>query len=353
MKHQDLGIDMEKILVVNGPSVGVDGENLESRLQVFKNKAASYHTISAVSGSGSVPGKGINLATGMRKLGEPEDANQSGRLVYVDYDFTKTYDLPFLAGRPFTAEISTDEQGVIINEEAVKVFDLGSPEDALQEKLIIQTNQNDTLQVIGVLKNFHWNSLKEANSPYLFAFKGERCPPYFSLKMNLSNIQETIAHIESTYESVFPGNPFNYFFLDDHFNQQYQSDLQFGNLFSAFSILAIFIACLGLFALVSFSAILRVKEIGIRKVFGASVGNLMILLSREYMILLCIAITLAVPAIIIGGKSWLNNYAYKVGMGVDLFLIPGLILVVISFLTVSYRTYAAASTNPAESLRTE
>ncbi|MEO0334537.1 MAG: FtsX-like permease family protein, partial [Bacteroidota bacterium] len=160
-------------------------------------------------------------------------------------------------------------------------------------------------------------------------------------------------HIKSTYQSIYNDDPFHYFFLDDNFNQQYQADLQFGNLFSAFSGLAIFIACLGLFALVSYSATLRIKEIGIRKVLGASISNLMLLLSREYLVLLLIAIVLAVPATILGGRAWLENYAYKTEIGLDLLLIPGVILLLISVLTVSYRTYTTAKTNPAESLRAE
>jgi putative ABC transport system permease protein len=144
-----------------------------------------------------------------------------------------------------------------------------------------------------------------------------------------------------------------YFFLDDEFNRQYQSDLQFGNLFTAFSVLAIFIACLGLFALVFSSTILRMKEIGIRKVLGATIGNLMILLTREFLRPVLMAIFLAVPFIILGGQIWLNNYAFRIRLGFDIFLIPALILIVTSLLTISYRTYIAASTNPVKSLKTD
>ncbi|HKZ37588.1 MAG TPA: FtsX-like permease family protein, partial [Chryseolinea sp.] len=130
-----------------------------------------------------------------------------------------------------------------------------------------------------------------------------------------------------------------------------QSEVQFGNLFLAFTILAIFIASIGLFALVSYSATLKIKEIGIRKVMGASVSNLMMLLSKEYLIPLLFANVLAIPAILYGGRAWLDNYAFRTTMSFELFLIPGLLLIVISFLTVSYRTYITARTNPVESLR--
>ena len=197
----------------------------------------------------------------------------------------------------------------------------------------------------------HWSSLREAYTPIMFIISNYG--GYFSIRMNLSDIPETIAYIKSVYQSVFPDDPFSYFFLDDDFNRQYQADLQFGNLFSAFSLLAVFIACIGLFALVSFSATLRIKEIGIRKVLGASVISLMILLSREYLMLLSLAIVLAVPAVVIGGQKWLDNYAYKVAIGWELVLIPGLILLIIALITVSYRTFAAAKANPVDALKSE
>ncbi len=353
MKNQDLGIDMKKILVVKGARVVLEslkseGVTLGSKYQAFKNKVVAYHAISGVAFTSPVPGKGYYGTGGFWKVGNPESTVQEGNIIVVDTGFANTYDLNFLAKDLLIKEFSPDEK-VIINNEAVKVFGFGSPEEALHEKL---TNGGDTLEILGVVKNVYWSSLKDAQSPMLFVLNNEY-GEYFSIKMNLSDIRETISYIASAYYSVFPDDPFHYFFLDDAFNHQYQSDLQFRNLFSAFSILAIFIACLGLFALVSYSATLRVKEIGIRKVFGASISHLMVLLSKEYLVLLCIAILLAVPAILIGGKAWLENYAYKVGIGLDLFLIPGLVLVIISFLTVGYRTYASARANPVESLRAE
>jgi putative ABC transport system permease protein len=353
MKNQNLGIDMEKILVVNGARVFLEtldkeGVTEETKQQTFRNKVTAHHSISSVSLTSSIPSKGYFYTESFRRAGAPENTDQAASYVLVDTVFAETYGLEFLAKAASFNESAAYEQA-IVNEETVKVFGLGSAEEALHEYLV--NNWGDSVEIVGVVKNIHWSSLKEAYTPIMFIFSNYG--GYFSIRMNLSDIQESIKHIESAYHAVFPNDPFVYSFLDDNFNRQYQSDLQFRNLFSAFSILAIFIACLGLFALVSFSATLRVKEIGIRKVFGASVGNLMMLLSREYIILLCIAIALAVPAIIIGGRAWLDNYAYKVRMGVDLFLIPGLILVIISFLTVSYRTYASARANPAESLRAE
>ncbi|WPP48965.1 ABC transporter permease [Catalinimonas niigatensis] len=358
MKSQDMGIDMEKILVVQGPRV-MDYSNLRNLYNTFKNEASRYHSIASVTGTGAVPGTGNMFRGYVWRKDKLRETEQLVNVEQVDGEFTQTFDLQLLAGTTFTRDMrindmqrSGNDGPVIINEKAVKAFGFDSPEDALHEKLITIVGDTVEVEIVGVVKDFYWNSLQKAQMPSLFALN-DAYGAYFSFRINLSDIPETIAFINATYDSVFPGNPFDYFFLDAHFNKQYQADIQFRNLFSAFSALAIFIACIGLFALVSYSATLRIKEIGIRKVLGAGVGHLMMLLSREYLMLLLIAVGLAVPAIIIGGKAWLENYAYKVGISIDLFLIPGLMLMFISFLTVCYRTYTTAKTNPVDSLKTE
>jgi putative ABC transport system permease protein len=354
MKNQDLGIDMEKILVLNGPRVFLEtleevGLTEESKQEVFRNKLLAHHSISAFSLGSSIPSKGYFYTEGFRKVGAPEKNDQNASYVLVDSAFAHTYDLEFLAKATSYNKKNYPNQPAIVNEETVRTFGLGSAEEALHQVLI--NNWGDSIEIIGVVKNIHWSSLKNAYTPtlYIFANYGG----YFSIRMNISDIQASIAHIKAAYQEVFPDDPFHYFFLDDAFNQQYQADLQFRNLFSAFSALAIFIACIGLFALVSYSATLRFKEIGIRTVLGAGTGHLMMLLSREYLMLLLFSIGLAVPAILFGGKAWLENYAYQVGISIDLFIIPALTLLLISFLTVCYRTYATAKANPVDALKME
>ncbi len=350
MKSQDLGYGIEKILVVNGPRVIIEEgqEILFSKYGTFRNEVRNHAAVSSVSLTSQIPTHGYLGEWNVRKLGEPESKNKAGYVIFADTSFTDTYDIEFLAKKKFPAVINEFEQ-LIINEATVKMLELGLPEEAVGEQLLVF---GDTLEVLGVIPNIHWSSLKEAPRPMLLSLDNHY-GAYLSIKINLSNIPETIAHVKSTYQSIYPNDPFHYFFLDDSFNQQYQADLQFGNLFSAFSVLAIFIATIGLFALVSFSAALRVQEIGIRKVLGATVSSLMILLSREYLLLLLVASLMAVPIIILGGKAWLDNYAYKVGIGAGLFFVPALVLLAIALLTVSYRTYAAARANPVDSLRTE
>ena len=365
MKNQELGMEIEKILIVKGPKKipdapevtdGTDMDQIRaantfsrSTFDVFRNQITDYHSIVAATGSYAIPGQVYNTAVpDVRKEGEPEGSGNYGRYIFAGLDFVQTYGLELIAGRSFTAEMA-EEEYVIINEEATQTYGLGSPEEAVQQKLIFD---GYPVTIAGVVKNFHWQSLKDPHTPYLLIFVGST-PPYISLNMKLSNIQESLAYVEETYQSVFAGNPFEYFFLEEDFNRQYQADVQFGNLFLAFTTLAIIIACIGLLALVSYSATLRTKEIGIRKVLGASISDVMMLLSKEYLILLLIATLSAVPIILYWGVNWLDNYAFRTKIGPDLLIVPTLILFLIAIITVSYRTYAAAKANPVKSLRIE
>jgi putative ABC transport system permease protein len=321
---------------------------LGSSYESFKNLLTGHHSISSATATSSVPSKDYEYIDDVRRLRAAEESGREGNLILVDVDLFNTYELDFLSKSEIPENLSNWKYAVI-NEEAIEVFGFSSPEEALGEELVFSSYQ---VKIVGVVKNVHWSSLKEASPPTLFILDDEY-GVYFSIKTNLSDIPATLAHIESAYKSVFPEDPFEFFFLDDSFNRQYQSDLQFQNLFLAFSILAILIACLGLFALVSFSATLKVKEIGVRKILGASVGNLMLQLSSEYIVLLGCAVILAIPIFVLGASSWLENYAYRIDIGLELILIPVLILFLIALATVSYRTYVASNANPVTSLRAE
>lgn len=174
-----------------------------------------------------------------------------------------------------------------------------------------------------------------------------------SVRMSTSNIQETLATIEQEYKTLFPDNPFNYNFMDEFFAQQYQSDRQFGQIFTTFSLIAILIACLGLFGLASFTLDQRVKEIGIRKVLGARISSILLLLYKDYMVLIFLAAVLVVPVVYFALNQWLEDFAYRIDITSDLFLLPILILTMITFLTITYQSFRAAIINPTASLRKE
>ncbi|MDW3209480.1 MAG: FtsX-like permease family protein [Reichenbachiella sp.] len=352
MMNQDLGVNMEEVLVVNGPRVvlKLDRDIQLSKFKNFRNQLTAHHSIMDVSGSSHTPGQKFSWVGEIRKLGTPREAYKNGYVVFTDSHFANTYDLQFVSGGGYESHMTSYEDGLIINEAAVRAFDLGTAEQALKEQLIVSIG--DTLRILGVVADVHWQSLKDAHYPMVFALH-QFDNVVFSANVKTNDMQETLAMVQTAYQENFPNDPFSYHFLDESFNRQYQADLQFGNLFAAFSALAIFIACLGLFALVSFSATLRMKEIGIRKVLGAKIGHLMMLLSKEYLYLLLIANVLALPAVWYWGSDWLNNYAFKIDMNIDLFVIPGLMLLVISTFTVSYQTFSTAKANPVDSLRSE
>ncbi|WP_086540132.1 ABC transporter permease, partial [Algoriphagus antarcticus] len=315
MKNQDLVLDIEKILVLDGPSRILEKDRLaqESKFQVFKEQVSKHLTISEVSGSSSIPGRGSSATLDMWALDAPDEMGlkQSSSIIFIDDDFFDTYDFELLSGEDFRERGKWIPNDVIINEAAVRAFGLQDPANAIGKRLAADYGSVDTITVSAVVKDFHWSSLKDSYTPYVFVHN-QFYNSYYSLKIDISDIQGSMDHIQAAYNSAFPEDPFNYYFLDEDFNRQYQADIQFANLFSAFSILAIIIACLGLFALVSVTAILRAKEVSIRKVLGASVGKLMLLLVREYIFLLGVSAVLAVPAVIWGGKAWLENYAYRV-----------------------------------------
>jgi putative ABC transport system permease protein len=223
-------------------------------------------------------------------------------------------------------------------------------EEALSKSLVI--GGGDTSKILGVMKNFNWNTLKSEDIPIIF-FPAPLVTSFFSCKIGTENIQKTIKAIRSEYDEMFPGNPFDYYFMDEYFNSLYQADLNFGKIFGAFSILAIVVACLGLYGLSSFTAIQRTKEIGIRKVHGANVNNILLLLYRYFTVLITISAVIAIPVTFFGIKKWLENYAHKTSISPELFIIPIIALLLIALLTVSFETIKAANRNPAATLRTE
>lgn len=363
MKNQELGMDMEKVVVLKGPTIisdmpeVTDGTNMDqirtaqaftkAIFDSFKGELVAHSAISAVTGSRAIPGMSQSISRNdIRKMGQPASAGKYGRSFPVGPGFVEMYGFKLLAGASFS-EHTTKDGHVIVNEEALNSYGLGSPQDALQQKIMMGSSPKT---IIGVVKNFHWQSLRDQHTPYILR-SGGGINSFISVKINTSDIAGSLGHIKKKYASFYPGNPLDYFFMDDAFDRQYREDVQFGNLFLGFSILTIFIACIGLFALVSYSANLKTKEIGIRKVLGAGTGNLMLLLSKEYIVMLGIAVVISIPAIVFLGKSWLSNYAFRIELGIDTIIAPVLVLLLISIVTVSRQTYTSANTDPVKALR--
>jgi putative ABC transport system permease protein len=347
MRSQDKGLTMEQMLIVNGPAV-LEGNTRRQQLISAKNEMKNIPGVTEVATSAAIPGGGYNWGGQFRKVGTPVEDNKSGSVVWIDPDFVETYDLEIIAGKSFDASIKSSMEACLVNEAALKVYGLGTPEQALSERLLL----GDTTEIIGVVKNFHWNSLKTDHTPFMFkadTISGKA----FSLHISSNNMSKTVALVEAKYKELFPGNPFTYYFLDDFFDTQYKDDQQFGKIFSLFAGLAILIACLGLWGLASFTTSQKLKEIGIRKVLGASVGSIMSLLSWQFLKLVLIASVIGLPLTWYGISEWLGGFAFRINLGWDLLVVPVVILTLIALGTVSLQILKGASVNPARVLRSE
>jgi len=211
------------------------------------------------------------------------------------------------------------------------------------------------VSIKGVVKNFHQRSLKEAYDPILFLCQNyaDQIGHYASVSVNITDTHKNLSAIEAVFKKSFPGKPFESFFLDDYFNSQYQADQRLGNVFGLFASLAIVVACLGLLGLSAFIIKLRTKEIGIRKVLGARVSSVLLLVSKDFIKLVCLVSTIAVPVIYWAANEWLKNYAFHIKLNLFVFILPPLVLLVIVLVTVCLQSLKTAMTNPIKSLRSE
>lgn len=348
MRQQDLGVNIDQTLILRGPA-SVDS-TYTAKYEVFRNALSQFPEITAVTASTSIPGEqpGWN-AGGIRLITEGDESSKQYRVLATDYDFVDAYGLKLVAGRAFSRDYPNEEGSVLMNESATKLLGFQNVEDALQKEIFFW---GDTFRIVGVLKDYHQESLKKAHDQLIFRFNPE-VRGYYSLKVSSSDMQQTVNKVKATWSSVFMGNPFDYFFLDEHYNNQYKADQQFGKITALFSILAIFIACLGLFGLSSLTAVQRTKEIGVRKVMGASVPGILLLIGRNFVVLVAVAFLIATPIAWIVMNHWLESFANRIPMSWWIFALPGAVVVLIAMFTISFHTIQAARANPAHSLRYE
>jgi putative ABC transport system permease protein len=238
---------------------------------------------------------------------------------------------------------------VILNRKAIEVLALGTPSDAIGKKVRIG---RDTLNVVGVIENYHQEGLRQEFRQTAFHLR-KRTRNYYSLKVEAADMGSTIAYVKEKYSMLFPANPFDYFFLDSFFNNQYKREQQFGEVFGFFAGLAIVVACLGLFGLAMFTAVQRTKEIGIRKVLGSSGTGIFVLLSRDFLLLVLVANAFAIPVTWFLMNQWLDTFAFRIDVGVGVFVLSAIASALIALITISYQSISAAYTNPIDALRYE
>ena len=349
MRKQSLGLNIDQTLVIPPPIVGIDSTFLQ-KMTAFKQELQQKASVRNITVSTSIPGEPVGWnAGGIKLVGQDESKSKQYRVIGVDYDYIKTYGLKIIAGRSFDKAFGSDKHSVIFNQKGIEQLGFNKPEDAIGKKIDFW---GDQYTIEGVTENFHQQSLREAYEPLILRLIPD-VNGSISIKTSATNAAQTIAGAKSEWDKIFQGNTFEYFFLDDHFDEQYKADQRFGQVFGLFTSLAILVACLGLFGLASFTTLQRTKEIGIRKVLGASVSNILNLLYREFALLLIIAFLVATPIAWISTSKWLQGYAFRIDLHWAFFVLPFLIIIVIALITVSFQSIKAAIANPVKSLRTE
>jgi putative ABC transport system permease protein len=342
MRDQDLGFSKDQMMVIN--------TNGDPAKKAFQQSLTNLPNVKSTAMSGSVPGGGNPGAYSEieNKKGDLQIANLD--LYFVDFDYINQYKIKMVAGRGFSRDFATDTtQAMVLNEAAVKMFGYSSPQQAVGKRFKQWGREG---KIIGVMKDFHYRSLQKDIKPLSMRIEPDGCD-LISVNVAAGNLPKTISAIESKWKTFIPNRPFSYYFLDEFFDRQYRSEEGFGNLFLNFAILAIFISCLGLLGLASYSTIQRTKEIGVRKVMGASVSNIVNLLSKDFLKLVCISFLIAAPLAWYFMHGWLKDFAYRININWWIFLIAGVTAVLIALFTISFQAIKAAVANPVKSLRSE
>ena len=347
MRSQKLGVNINQTLVLDGVQT-ISDSTYWNTLQSFKNDLLKNSGIKGMTISTSVMGKEIYWTNSYKSLDHSELGASTLYRLGIDYDFIPQFEMKLLAGRNFSKDFKTDKKAAILNDRALAQMGFKDPQDAIGKKIA----SGDTLTVIGVVQSFHHLGLQKPIDPQLITLRLDASQAY-SLKLQTTDLQGTIANVKATWNRYFPKDPFNYYFLDDDFNTQYQSDQRFGEMFTLFAFLAILIACFGLVGLSAYNILQRTKEIGIRKVLGASVQNVVFILSKDFLLLVIISFVIAAPASWLIMHNWLQDFAYRIDISWWVFGVAGLLALAIALSTISYQAIKAALTNPVKSLKTE
>ncbi len=347
IRSKDIGFDRSQVIVINNTSA------LGERAISFKHELLRISGIQHATMSGYLP---VNYNRSNDAFFTSPALDQKTAISMqnwvVDEDYVPSLNIKILQGRNFSAQYPTDSTGIIINEAAAKFL---ATKDILNKKLYnfrdINTKQLNEYHVIGVIKNFNFSSLRDVVTP--LALKLGKDNGNISARINSAEIAGVIAQVKSKWQAMAPGQPFDYSFMDEDFNRLYTAEQRTGKIFISFAVLAILIASLGLFGLITYAAEQRVKEIGIRKVLGASVNNIAGMLSKDFLKLVLIASAIAFPLAWWAMNKWLQDFAYRIRIGWWIFAAAGMLALLIAMATVSFQAIKAALANPVKSLRTE
>jgi putative ABC transport system permease protein len=344
IKHKALGFNKERIVIIR-----VTDRNMRQSIEKIKEELKSYHGISNVAVSNYLPGHGFWMKVIVPEGSELDQTESIGR-IRIDADFITTMDIKLVSGKNFSPQFSTDQSDfIIVNETAIRQWGWDDP---IGKTIQVLDDRPITKTIIGVVRDFHVESLHKKIEPVFFEYMPANSR-YISIKIRPDNIPDTIRYIEKTLKQIDPLLPFDYTFLDESFDRKYKAEEKLNKIFAYFTFLAIFIACLCLFGLASFTAEQRTKEIGIRKALGASVSEIILFLSKEFTKWVLVANIIAWPIAYVAMNHWLQNFAYRTNIGLGTFILAGVLALVVALLTVGYQAIKAARANPVDSLRYE
>ena len=355
ISKQNLGINLSQVVVVRPPQLTNFDSTFITKENALQNELKQIPHVKNIANSWSVPGDEMGRDFDLSRNGDENGEHFTTRKIGISPQFINVYDIKLLAGRNFdNTDYNTDRDkvhNIILNENVAKLLGFATPKDAIGKTIHVEDKQWD---VIGVVADYHQKSLRYPLEPIILM------PLYstysaLSVKVDTKEIASTmkVLAIKAQYDAFFPGNLFDYFFVDDKFNKQYANDQLFGKVFGIFSGFAIFIACLGLLGLSLFATTQRTKEIGVRKVLGASVSNIVMLLSKDFIKLVLLAFIIASPVAWFIMNNWLSDFAYRINISLWIFIAAGLLAVFIALATISFQAIKAAIANPVKSLRTE
>jgi putative ABC transport system permease protein len=350
MQNASLGYDKEHIVTMPYNT------QLNEQYESFRNTLLQNPGVKDVGRSSRIPTGRLLDGMGAQAPGSDSMVPVKADIRYVatDYDFIPTYGISMAAGRNFSRAYGTDTAGFVLNEAAAKAVGWKSPQEAVGKDFVYGGNKG---RIIGVMKDFHFESLHQTIAPIIFIMPAT--PPNqsfynaISIKISGHNIPSALATIKQTWQRYLPELPYQYTFLDENFATLYESEQRQETIFTTFACIAIFIACLGLFGLSAFAISQRVKEIGVRKVLGASTATIVTLLSKEFLKLVVIAAVIAFPVAWYAMHNWLEDFAYRINIEWWVFIVAGIAALFIALATVSYQAIKAALSNPVKSLRTE
>lgn len=352
MQNKETGVNINETFVIKGASGSLADSTYRDVYEAFKGEILKVNGIKSITGSSGIMGEEILWSTNWHRL--QSENKQVINLFHlgVDNDFINSYGLKVVAGEPFSNTLGGNRKKVILNESAVRALGFTSPNTAIGQLVSGGQNSMDSLEVKGVIADYHNEGLQRSIQP-LVIFPNRRTREYYSVKMEGKNAASVVASIKKIWTQYFPDDPFDYFFLDEFFNRQYAENRRFGAVFGLFAILAIGIACFGLFGLSAYNVLQRTKEVGVRKVLGASVNSLVLTLSKDFLVLVTFAFVIAIPITGMTMNSWLQDFAYRTTIPWWIYALAGILAIVIALLTVGFQALKAALANPINSLRAE